>query len=188
MDWLKEILSKAEVKDNKLQVDEIIKNVNVEIPKYFVPKSDYENANLRLDEANTTIKSLQCKTTKDDIEALKKEHKVQLNNLELKYKKVMNEKEFNYELEKVLNSTNCKDIKDIKSLLSMEGIKYRNGQFEGLDEQIKDLKQNKCYLFKDSKDDQYTQNPYYKIVGSSGVPANENSISSQISDAINGNI
>lgn len=29
----------------------------------------------------------------------------------------MHEKEFNYELDKVLNNSNCKDINDIKTLL-----------------------------------------------------------------------
>jgi hypothetical protein len=188
MEWLIEILSKSEIKDNKLDIDSIIKNVNEEIPKHFIAKSEYDNVNTKLETAEETIKSFEGNMSKEDIETLKKDHKTQLETLESKYKTEMHEKEFNYELDKVLNNANCKDSKDIKALLNMEGIKYQDGKFEGLEEQIKELKTNKDYLFKESNENTDTKNPYYPIIGGSGSPTDENSIVSQISDAINGNI
>lgn len=117
MDWLIEILSKAEIKDNKLDIDSVIKSVNEEVPKYFISKSEHDNVINKLETAEKTIKSFEGNMSKEDIETLKKDHKKQLEDLETKYKTEMHQKEFNYELDKVLSNSNCKDINDIKALL-----------------------------------------------------------------------
>lgn len=101
MKWWIEILSKAEIKDNKLDIDRVIKNVNEEVSKYFISKSEYDNVKNKLKTVDKTIKLFECNMLKEDIETLKKDHKKQLEDLKPKYKTEMHEKEFNYELDKV---------------------------------------------------------------------------------------
>lgn len=62
MEWLKEILEKAEIKDGKIDVDAVMKDVSAEFPKHAVPKEDF----------NTKAKEL--KTATDTIAELKKEN------------------------------------------------------------------------------------------------------------------
>ena len=188
MDWLIEILSKAEIKDNKLDIDSVIKNVSEEVPKYFISKSEHDNVINKLETAEKTIKSFEGNMSKEDIETLKKDHKKQLEDLETKYKTEMHQKEFNYELDKVLSNSNCKDINDIKALLKMEDITYEEGKINGLEGQIKGLQETKSYLFKESNENTDSKNPYYQIIGGSGSPTDENSLTNQIADAIKGNI
>ena len=62
MEWLKEILEKAEIKDGKIDVDAVMKDVSAEFPKHAVPKEDF----------NAKVKEL--KTATDTIAELKKEN------------------------------------------------------------------------------------------------------------------
>nr|WP_195366109.1 phage scaffolding protein [[Eubacterium] tenue] len=188
MDWLIEILSKAEIKDNKLDIDSIIKNVNEEVPKYFIAKSDYDNVKNKLETADKTIKSFEGNMSKEDVETLKKDHKKQLENLETKYKDEMYKKDKNFALEKELTASNCRDVNDIKALLKMEDITYKDGNLSGLEGQIKSLQETKPYLFKESNENIDSKNPYYQIIGGSGVPKDENALTTQIADAIKGTI
>ena len=48
MDWLKEILTNAGVEDEK--VSSVVENVKKEVPKYYVPKNDF---NEKVTEVNT---------------------------------------------------------------------------------------------------------------------------------------
>ena len=41
MEWLKELLGKATIKDGALDTDELMKLINAEFPKHAVPKADF---------------------------------------------------------------------------------------------------------------------------------------------------
>lgn len=187
MEWLISILSKAEIKDNKLDTESIIKKVNEEMPNHFIAKSDYDNLKSQLDTANKTIKSFEGNMSNDDVETLKKDHKKQLEDLETKYKNEIYEKDKNHALEKEVAASNCKDVNDIIALLNMEDITYKDGKLNGLEGQIKGLQENKSYLFNDNKN-QDNKNPYYQIIGGNGAPQDTDALTNQIADAIKGTI
>ncbi|MFR8869247.1 hypothetical protein [Paraclostridium sordellii] len=60
MKWLIEILSKVEIKDNKLDIERVIKNVNEEVSKYFISKSEYDNVKNKLETVDKVIKLFKC--------------------------------------------------------------------------------------------------------------------------------
>jgi len=45
MEWLKELLSKAIIKDGVIDMDALMKSINAEFPKNAVPKSDFNSLN-----------------------------------------------------------------------------------------------------------------------------------------------
>lgn len=58
MEWLKEILEKAEIKDGKLDVDAVMNAAQKEFPKHAVPKADFNAKAEELRTANETITEL----------------------------------------------------------------------------------------------------------------------------------
>ena len=58
MEWLKAILEKATVTDGKIDVENIMKQVNTEFPKHAVPKKDFNDKVQELKQANETITDL----------------------------------------------------------------------------------------------------------------------------------
>lgn len=58
MEWLKEILEKAEIKDGKLDVDAVMNAAQKEFPKNAVPKADFNAKAEELKTANETITEL----------------------------------------------------------------------------------------------------------------------------------
>lgn len=60
MKWLIEILNKVEIKDNKLDIERVIKNVNEEVSKYFISKSEYDNVKNKLETVDKVIKLFEC--------------------------------------------------------------------------------------------------------------------------------
>ena len=59
----------------------------------------------------------------------------------------INTMQFDYALESALTKAKCRNNKAIKALLDLSELKYNNGNIEGLESQINDLKVNAEYLF-----------------------------------------
>ena len=79
-----------------------------------------------------------------EIEALKESNKKIADDYQLK----LAEKEFNYALETALAKTKARNIKALKSLLDLDKVSMKeDGALEGLDEQIKAIKESDNYLF-----------------------------------------
>ncbi|MDK0695908.1 phage scaffolding protein [Clostridium perfringens] len=187
MDWLKKIIEKAEIKDNKLDIENLMKEINKEFPKNAMPKEEYNNVKEQLKTANNTLKSLEGNMSKEDIETLKKTHKEEIKKLEEKYKDEMYQKDKNYALDKELTSSNCRDINDIKALLKMEDITYKDGKINGLEGQIESLKKTKSYLF--NEEAKKEENPTYQLVDYNPVSGEgADTLTAQIASAINGTI
>lgn len=93
MEWLKQILEKAEIKDNKLDIEALMTSINAEFPKQAIPKTEYNNIKTQLKTANDTITDLKksnednetlqakIKEHEDTIETLNTNHKTELENL-----------------------------------------------------------------------------------------------------------
>lgn len=130
----------ASMKENKVY-ETSLENADERYSKMKTQKDDLKS---QLDTANTTIEDLK-KNNKDNetLQNTIKEHEATIANL----KKEAETKDFNYALDSVLKESKCKNTKALKALLNMEGIKLNEGKFEGLEEQLKTLKESDSYLF-----------------------------------------
>ena len=151
-----EVLKKCGVEEDK--ANEIVKAM-VEAKIYT---TNLENVDVRynklqeqkkqLEEASKTYQKQLEKLTKDnaDVEALNKlVEQLQLSNKELEtnHKQEMDRLQFNFALDGALTNAKSKNNKALKALLDMNSIKYQEGKFEGLQEQIEALQKDASYLF-----------------------------------------
>ena len=58
MEWLKELLEKAQITDGKLNVDEVMEAAKKEFPKHAVPKNVFNDKCEELKTANATITTM----------------------------------------------------------------------------------------------------------------------------------
>ena len=151
-----EVLKKCGVEEEK--ANEIVKAMG----EAKIYTTNLENVDVRynklqeqkkqLEEASKTYQKQLEKLTKDnaDVEALNKlVEQLQLSNKELEtnHKQEMDRLQFDFALEGMLNSAKSKNNKALKALLDMNSIKYQEGKFEGLQEQIEALQKDASYLF-----------------------------------------
>ena len=151
-----EVLKKCGVEENK--ANEIVKAMS----ESKIYTTNLENVDVRynklqeqkkqLEEASKNYQKQLEELTKNnaDVEALNKlVEQLQLSNKELEtnHKQEMDRLQFNFALENALNSAKSKNNKALKALLDMNSIKYQEGKFEGLQEQIEALKNDASYLF-----------------------------------------
>lgn len=151
-----EVLKKCGVEEDK--ANEIVKamgeakiyttnleNVDVRYNKLQEQKKQLEEA------SKTYQKQLEKLTQNDaDVEALNKlVEQLQLSNKELEtnHKQEMDRLQFNFALDGALTNAKSKNNKALKALLDMDNIKYQEGKFEGLQEQIEALQKDASYLF-----------------------------------------
>jgi DNA repair exonuclease SbcCD ATPase subunit len=156
MDWLKELLKKAGIEEEK--VDSTITDINKELPKYFIPKDKYN-------EVAEAKKKLEADLQGRDaqLEELKKaagtseELKKQIETLQAENKKAgdewqakLSKMQLDFAIEKALAAAKAKNAKAVKALLDMEKVKLDGEQLLGLDDQLKELQKSDAYLFGDS--------------------------------------
>lgn len=130
----------ASMKENKIY-ETTLEKADERYTKLKGQKEDLEG---QLKTANDTIADL--KKNNADNETLQntiKDHEATIATLQ----KEAETKDFNYALDAVLKDNKCKNAKALKALLNMEGIKLNEGKFEGLEEQLKTLKESDSYLF-----------------------------------------
>lgn len=140
-------------KENKLILD------NIKSPKY-VEKTELENANKEIKEYKKQIgdrdkqlndlqgKVKDNKELSDEIENLKNANKEIKENAE----KEIEVLKFNTAFERAIESYNPKNPKALAALINKENVKLIDGNFIGLDEQIKAYQESDSYLFKDKED------------------------------------
>jgi len=156
MDWLKEILKKAGIEEEK--VDSTIADINKELPKYFIPKDKYNE----VAEAKKKLESDIAERDKQ-LEDLKKaagsneELKAQIEQLQAENQKAaeewqakMSQMQLDFAIEKALAAAKAKNAKAVKALLDLEKVKLDGEQLLGLDDQLKTLKETDPYLFGES--------------------------------------
>lgn len=151
-----EVLKKCGVEEDK--ANEIVKamgeakiyttnleNVDVRYNKLQEQKKQLEEASKTYE---NQLKDLQKNNA--DVEALNKlVEQLQLSNKELEtnHKQEMDRLQFNFALDGALTNAKSKNNKALKALLDMNSIKYQEGKFEGLQEQIEALQKDASYLF-----------------------------------------
>jgi len=153
MEWLKELLKKAGIEEEKL--DGVIADVNKELPKHFIPKDKYNETT----EAKKTLEA-DIKTRDEQLDKLKKdagtseELKKQIETLQAENKTTAEEWQSKVEkmqrdfaLERALTTAKAKNPKAVKALLDMEKVKLDGDKLLGLDDQLKAIKESDAYLF-----------------------------------------
>ncbi len=154
MDWLKELLKKTGIEEAK--VDEIVGNINKELPKYFMPKDKYNEVNEAKKQLESDIKERdkQLKDLGDKVkgnEELEKQIK-ELQETNKKAKEEYESKIKNVTLDNAIklalkdNKAKYDDLLMTKFDREKLTIK-EDGSIDGLDEQIKFLKEGYKDLF-----------------------------------------
>ena len=123
----------------------------------FIPKSRFNEVNEARKELDKKLKEKDEQLTEiskkysenqglvKEIEELKASNAKAVEEYEAKLKA----NEFNYALDTALNGAKCRNLKSVKANLDMNSIKFENGKLEGLDSQLKALRESDSYLFED---------------------------------------
>lgn len=181
MDWLKELLKNVGVEESKL--DGLIGDVNKELPKHFVPKSQYNEAAEARKKAEKDVsdrdKQLDdLKKTSGDADALKAQiDKLQGENKTAKeqYESDLKELRLGNALKLALTGQ-VHDADLVTGLIDKSKIELgEDGSIKaGLEDQIKGLRESKAFLFAENK-------PTFK--GANPADPNSSSSTSSLSDA-----
>ena len=156
MDWLKELLKKAGIEEEK--VDSTIADINKELPKHFIPKDKYNEVAEAKKKLETDIQERdkqleQLKNAAGNSEELK----AQIEQLQAENQKAaeewqakMAQMQLNFAVDKALTAAKAKNPKAVKALLDMENVKLDGDKLLGLDDQLKAIQQSDPYLFGES--------------------------------------
>lgn len=156
MEWLKELLNTAGIEEDK--VAGIVEGVGKELPKHFVPKSQYNEtaeAKKRL-ESDLSDRDKQLTDLKkaaegnEGLQATIKELQEANKATAEKYENDMKELRTNTALKlAVANDVHDPDL--LLGLIDKTRIEIGDdGSVKGLDEQIKSLRESKGFLFKEA--------------------------------------
>lgn len=168
IEFLKPILSEKTLKDltDKLGED-VINSINEKTKDFtidvaeekFIPKSKFDTAlnqikdyKEQIEERDKQLKALGEKAEGNE-ELTKKIQELQTANettkTEFEAKLSAREKEF--AIDTYLLSQRSKNPKAVKALLDLEKVQLKDGKLEGLEDQIKQLKESDDYLFEVNK-------------------------------------
>ena len=157
MDWLKELLKKAGIPEDK--VDGVIADINRELPKHFIPKDKYNEVAEAKKKLETDLQARDAQ-----LEQLKQaagnseELKARIEQLQAENQKAaeewqakMSQMKLDFAIERALTTAKAKNIKAVKALLDMDKVKLDGDKLLGLEDQLKELQKTDPYLFGDSK-------------------------------------
>lgn len=148
MDKIKKKLAELGVEQS--EIDELFKDVlngYVTKEEYDILQGQVKVYEDKAKELSNTVKDLQKDV--DATEALK----LKLDDLEGKLSnkdKEIEKVKFNYKLEAKMKEIGAKNVRAIQALIDMEQVKLNeNGELEGFDNQIEELKETDSYLFEE---------------------------------------
>lgn len=147
MDFIKQILENAKIEEGVLDVEGVIKQINTELPKHFIPKEQYNGKVAELKTANSTIEDL--KKSGADNEELQKKIKDYESEIEtLKADAENTRKE--YLLKDTLKGAGVTDADYV--IYKQGGLdKFtfdKEGNPVGVEELLKPFKESSPHLFK----------------------------------------
>lgn len=157
MDWLKELLKKAGIEETK--IDAVVANITKEWPKYFMPKDKYNEVSEAKKQLEADIKERdkQLKDLGDKVKGNEELDK-QIKDLQETNKKAAGDYEAKIKnitldnaIKLALKDNKAKYDDLLMSKFDREKLKIKDdGSVEGLDEQIKSLKEGYKDLFEQS--------------------------------------
>lgn len=146
MEWLKEVLGDA-------YSEEIDKKISTKIGNDFVSRVDFNVKNDTVkalkeeiesrDKQLEELKAVDADGLKKRVEELQEEN----NNQKVAFENQINGIQFNNALDNALLTAKSKNIKAVKALLDLDKLEFKDGKVIGIDEQIKELKEQNDYLF-----------------------------------------
>ncbi|MFZ4452080.1 phage scaffolding protein [Salibacterium aidingense] len=92
-----------------------------------------------------------------EIEELQKENK----DTKDEYEQKLIQQSFDHALDRSLSSAKVRNTKAVKALLDMDTIKQDGDDLKGLDEQLKNLKENEPYLFEEMEEEGEDKKPTF---------------------------
>lgn len=142
---LKEILKEAGVEDK------VIKQILTTMKAEKVYITSEENADIRLKKSKEKIEKLESElgdavTKIDSFKTLETEKESLSKEIET-LKKAASDKEFNTALEVALKEAKVKNDKLVKALLDNEKLTLKDGKLEGIEDQLKSIKEENDFLF-----------------------------------------
>lgn len=152
MEWLRKLLEGAKITDGKLDIDELIKSINGEIPKHMTPKETFNDVNEKLKTANKTIDDLK-KDNKDNQELQNKVKKYE-DDLEAKDKEVAAIRKENFLKDRYRKAGAKEEYLDLLMKTSkLDDIAEVNGEYVGEEKIINTSKETYKDLFTVNEDD-----------------------------------
>lgn len=123
----------------------------------FIPKSRFNEVNEARKELDKKLKEKDEQLTKiskkysENQDLVKEIEDLKISNAKAveEYEAKLKTNEFNYALDTALNGAKCRNLKSVKANLDMDSIKFENGKLEGLENQLKALRESDSYLFED---------------------------------------
>lgn len=176
MDWLKELLKKAEVEETK--VDQIVGDINKALPEHFVPKARYNEVaeakkKLESDIAQRDKQLEELSKAAGASEELKKQiEQLQAENKAAAEKYAAEIKDL--QIKSAIKSAISGKVHDedlVLSLFDREKLVIDGDKVVGLEEQLKTLQESKAFLF---KQDNSQQQSGFHIGGGGGQPPTVN--------------
>lgn len=163
MEWLKDVVAKAEVKDGKLNADSLVTAIKSELPKHTMPKAEYNAINKQLKTANETIETL--KADNKDNKALQgkiKDHETTIETLKTTHAKELLALKKDAAIRDLLNSNNAKYPDLLKDKFDLEKILINDdGTTTGLTDQLDAIKTTYADMFNnESNPGEQTLPPY----------------------------
>lgn len=134
----------------KEQIDFIMaeNGKDVEKAKGDLSTKETELASVKeqLTQANTQIEGFKDLDV-DSIKAKADEYKIKYEEAQTKAQEELQRVQFEHKLETALSGAKAKNVKAVKALLNIEGLKLNEGEIVGLNEQLEKLKEENDYLF-----------------------------------------
>lgn len=177
MEWLKKLIEAAQIKDGKLDVEDLMAQISTEFPKNAVPKDTYNalaETKKQLEKDVSTrdkqiedLKKVDAAGLQATIEKLQQENKEAAD----KYAADMKDITLTNAIKMAINGK-VHDEGIVSGLFDKSKLVVDGDKVVGLDDQIKGLKESKAFLFKE-EDPSGSQKPGFKVGtdGSKGAGA-----------------
>jgi hypothetical protein len=151
MEWLKKLIEEAKKnEDGSINIDELMKAINVEFPKNAVPKATFNDVNTQLKTANDAIDTLK-KSNKDneDLQTKVKTYEATIETMKTDSEKQIKELVLKDKLREV-------GVKDADYLIFKHGgvdkFNYDStGNIVGLEDTLKPYRESMAYNFNTGK-------------------------------------
>ena len=167
MEWLKQLIEKAEIKDNKLDIEALMRSINAEFPKQAIPKTEYNNIKTQLKTANDTITTLKESNADNDTLQIKiKEHEDTIKTLNTNHKTELENLKKTSAINNLLLTNKAKYPDLLKDKFDLSKVKFKEDgsvDEEVLKEQLTTIKESYKEMFSEEQsqgnDSKYKYNP-----------------------------
>ena len=167
MEWIKKILENTSIKDNKLDIESLMKSINDEFPNQAVSKVDFDNIQNQLTTANKTIKNLKNGNTDDEtLQKTIRDHETEITTLKNNHKAEVEKLKKINAIDNLLftNKANHPDLLKLKFDLAKVKMKDDGTvDLDGLTEQLTSMKETYKDMF-DGNNQQEGDEPTYKYI------------------------